>query len=365
MNKLIPVSLLTCITFLLTACGGSSSSLTTYNSELNSAASEAIDQSIIPAASRFQSQVNELVTTSEMFCQSENTTEENLTALQNQWKTSNQAWFQLLPYRFGPLVNSELFPTYTYIDSYRLRGTNYTSTVRNKIDSLLADNEEINEATFSALSFQFVGLLALEISIFEDAASQSATPADIVSEYLANPRKCQLLTGFSKELLRRADIILVGWNTDYRNTGKSYRDLLVNNQLEVLLDDETGEAAIEKITVSVQEFYDYLGLRDLTLDVSQLSGDIWQTLESSLTNTEELLAGTEATNISFNRIMKNNRFEQTVTLLQDNMQTLQIALDEKNTIDMKAAAKILDGNFKREIPEALDISLGLNFSDGD
>lgn len=365
MNKLITVNFFTCITLLLTACGGSSSSLTTFSSELNSAAIEAIDKSIIPAASRFQSQVNELVTASEMFCQSENTTEENLTALQDQWKTSNQAWFQLLPYRFGPLVNSELFPTYTYIDSYRLRGTNYTSTVRNKIDILLTDDDELNDATFSNLSFQFVGLLALEVAIFEDAVNQSVTPADIVSEYLANPRKCQLLTGFSKELLRRADIILAGWNTDYRNTGKSYRDLLVKNQLETLLDDETGEAAIEKITVSVQEFYDYLGLRDLTLDASQLSGNIWQALGASLTNTEELLAGTATTDISFNRIMKNNRFEQTVTLLQDNMQTLQTALDEKNTVDMKAAAKILDGNFKREIPEALDISLGLNFSDGD
>ena len=365
MNKLIPVGLFSFVTFLLTACGGSSSSLTTYNSELNIATAEVIDKSIIPAASRFQSQVMQLVNVSEWFCGVENTTAENLTVLQEQWKASNQAWFQLLPYRFGPLVNSELFPTYTYIDSYRLRGTNYTSTVRNKIDSLLADNNEIDEATFSNLSFQFVGLLALEISVFEDAANQSATPADIVSEYLANPRKCQLLSGFSKELLRRADIILAGWNTDYRNTGKSYRDLLVNNQLEAVLNDETGESAIEKITVSVQEFYDYVGLRDLTLDTAQLSGDIWQAIGASLAGTEELISGVETTNISFNRIMKNNRFEQTIVLLENNMQALQTALDEKNTIDMKAAAKVLDGNFKREIPDALDINLGLNFSDGD
>ncbi len=365
MNRFLPVCILICISFLLTACGGSSSSLNSHNSELNIAATEVIDNTIIPAATRFQQQVDQLITDSQNFCITANTTEDNLTALQNQWQQTNQAWFELLPYRFGPMVNSELFPTYTFIDSYRLRGTDYIATVRTKIDSLLADNSEITAETFSSLSFKYVGLLALEVSLFEDAASQSLVKAGIINEYLANTRKCQLLTGFSTELLRRADIIVQGWNTDYRDTGSNYRELLVNNQLESFLDDETGEAAIEKITVSVQEFYDYLGLRDLTIDVSQLSGDIWQALNASLNNTEELLAGTETTKISFNHIMKNNRFEQTVALLQENFQTLQTALDEENTIDMKSSAKTIDGNFKREIPEALNINLGLNFSDGD
>lgn len=365
MKNFLSASLLACSSLLLAACGGSSSSLTSYNSELNIAANEAIEQSIIPAATRFQQQVNNLDTQSESFCEAGNINEENLTLLQSQWNTSNQAWFELLPYRFGPLVNSELFPTYTFIDSYRLRGTNYTSTVRNKIDSLLAANDELTPVTFSNLSFQFVGLLALEVSIFEDAASQSQEKADIIAEYQANPRKCQLLTGFAKELLSRADTVLIGWNTNYRETGQGYQELLINNQLENLLDDESGESAIEKITISVQEFYDYLGQRDLTIDVAQLSGSIWQALGKSIAGTQELLTGTDNTEISFNDIMEVNRFGQTINLLQDNIQTFQTALEEENTVDMKASAKVLDGNFKREVPEALDVSLGLNFSDGD
>ena len=63
--------------------------------------------------------------------------------------------------------------------------------------------------------------------------------------------------------------------------------------------------------------------------------------------------------------MANNRFEQTVLDIEANIQTLRTAFEEKNVVDMKAAAAILDGNFKREIPEALNINLGLNFSDGD
>lgn len=365
MNTFLSTCALICISLLLSACGGSSSSLTSNSNELNVAATEAIDNTIIPAAIRFQQQVDQLVTDSKSFCVTANTTENNLTTLQTQWQSTNKAWFELLPYRIGPMVNSELFPTYTFIDSYRLRGTNYIATVRTHIDSQLADTDDITPETFSSLNFIYVGLLAIEVSLFEDAANQSQDKTDIINEYLSNSRKCPLLIGYSEELLRRAGIIVDGWNNNYRETGKSYRELLISNQLEAVLDDETGETAIKKITVSTQEFYDYLGLRDLTLDVAQLSGDIWQALAVALNNTEELLAGTEATEISFNRIMENNRFEQTVILLQENFHTLQTALDDRNTIDMKSAAKTIDGNFKREIPEALDINLGLNFSDGD
>jgi predicted lipoprotein len=350
---------------LLSACGASDSSLTTGNNELNVAATEVIDNTIIPAANRFQQQASILVSDSAHFCSTNNLTESNLTELQNQWIETNLAWYQLLPYRFGPMVNSLLLPTYTYIDGYRLRGTNYTASVRTKIDSLLADTSTINAATFSSSTFQFVGLLALEVSLFEDAANQSQAKADIITEYLSNPRKCQLLTGYASELLRRADIIQQGWTTNYRNTNKSYRELIINNQLDSVLNDEAVESAIKEITVSVQEYFDYLGLRDITLDVSPISSSVWAAIGSSLTSIEELLSGTTNTTISLNRIMANNRFEQTVAILNENFSTLRTALDAMNTVDTVAAAKAIDGNFKRDIPDALNINLGINFSDGD
>jgi len=350
---------------LLSACGGTDSTLSTGNSELHVAATQIIDNTIIPAANSFQQQAGILVSDSAHFCSTNNLTESNLTALQNQWVETNLAWFQLLPYRFGPMVNSLLLPTYTYIDGYRLRGTNYTASVRTKIDSLLADTSTINAATFSSSTFQFVGLLALEVSLFEDAANQSTTKADIITEYQSNPRKCQLLTGYANELLRRADIIQQGWTTNYRNTNKSYRELIINNQLDSVLDDEAVESAIKEITVSVQEYFDYLGLRDITLDVSQISSSVWAAIGSSVTNIEELLNGTTNTTISLNKIMANNRFEQTVAILDENISTLRTALDTMNTVDTIAAAKAIDGNFKRDIPDALNINLGINFSDGD
>ena len=180
MTKFLRSSALLTTTLLLAACGGSSSYLSTSNTELNIAATEVIDNTIIPAADRFQQQTQNLASESQSFCSSGNITTGNLATLKQQWIDTNLAWYELLPYRFGPLVNSEILPTYTFIDSYRLRGTNYIASVRTKIDSLLAGTDTLSESTFSSLSFQFVGLLALEVSIFEDAQNQSINETTII-----------------------------------------------------------------------------------------------------------------------------------------------------------------------------------------
>jgi predicted lipoprotein len=366
MKKNLSSSLLLASVLLLSACGGTSSSLSAGDTELNIAATETIDNTIIPAVNRFQTQAENLVNESQDFCSTNNITADNLAQLQQQWIDTNLAWYEILPYLFGPMINSEVLPTYIFIDNHRQRGNNAHDTIRNNIDNLLAStDDEAYALQLSQLGANSIGLLALEISIFEDAASQSTVPADIVLEFQNSLRKCQLLSDFGTKLLSRANDIQQGWTVNYRETGQSYRELVVNNQLEVVLDDDAGESAIEKITISVQEFYDYLGKRDVTINAAQLSSSIWLALDNSLKSTEELLAGTDSTEISLNMIMTNNRFEQTVLDINSNIETLRTALEEKNTIDTQAAAAILDGNFKREIPEALDITLGLNFSDGD
>lgn len=354
---------------ILTACGGTNSSsakLKSANSELNLAATEAIDYTIIPAANYFQQQVQALVSNSESFCSANNITEENLIALQTQWQATNNAWFELLPYRFGPMIDSEVLPTYIFIDYHRQRGSDSTDTVRSNIDSLIATSSD-NEFTarLAQIGANGLGLLALEVVLFEDAANQSKEATDIVSEFQSTARKCDVLTEFGHKLLNRADDIQQGWTSNYRATGKSYRDLIINHQLEVILDDESGESAIKTLMVSMQEFYDYLAKRDVTTNVAQISETTWLALGHSVSSTEALLAGTDQTTISLNAIMKNNRFEQTVSNIEANLKTLKLALEEKNTINTQSIAGTLDGNFKRDIPDALNINLGLNFSDGD
>ncbi|MFT6123325.1 MAG: putative lipoprotein [Oleiphilaceae bacterium] len=351
---------------LLTACGSNDSELKTETSELEISTTEVIDNTIIPAANRFHQQAETLIDLSNSFCTDTNSmTRTNLLTVQGQWQATNTAWFELLPFRFGPMVNSELLPTYTFIDSYRLRGTNYIETVRTKVDTLLASTDTINAELFAGATFQFVGLLPLEVTLFEDAANQSSDTVDIVDEFIDQPRKCDVLIGYATELTRRADIIKQGWTTNYRGTGTSYRNLLSDGLLDTVLNNETGDTAVEEITVSVQEFYDYIANRNITTDVAQLSESIWQVLDNSLNITEELLQGTDSTTVSLNSIMNNNRFEQTVINIQENIKTMRSALEEENNTDMVAAAAILDGNFKRDLSTALNIELGLNFSDGD
>lgn len=354
---------------LLSACGASDSKLKTFTSEAeisksvaNNAITEVIDQTIIPAANNFKLQAQTLASKNDVFCASGGITTANLTAAQNQWQATNVAWFELLPFLFGPMQNGILRPTYSFIDSYRVRGQDKTSDVRVKIKELLTATIEDN--TFSSLNFQHTGLLALEVALFEDIATQSKDVITLINEYTSS-QKCKILTGYSTELLRQATIIQQGWSADYRETGTSYRELLINNQLESVLSDETGDSAIKKVARSVQEYYDYLGKRAVTSSVAAISDSIWQTLEGSLQSTEKLLKGQAATKLSLNKIMENNKSAQTVVNVQDNINTMRSAVQEKNATDMIAAAKTIDGNFKRDIPDALNISLGLNFSDGD
>ena len=77
MTNFLRSSALITTTLLLVACGGSSSSIDTGNTELNIAATEVIDNTIIPAATRFQQQSQNLVTESESFCTTGNITADN------------------------------------------------------------------------------------------------------------------------------------------------------------------------------------------------------------------------------------------------------------------------------------------------
>lgn len=362
LSTCLPISAL-----LLTACTGSSSSSSSevITTELDLAITQAVDHTVIPAANNFQVQGKALNDLAVNFCSTDTLSENNLLTLQQQWRLTTEAWYQLLPYNFGPLEASLLFPAYTFIDSYRLRGTDYTETMRNEIDQLLSSQEVLNAETFSQKTFNKVGLLALEISLFETASDQSKEAGQIVSEYNSDVRKCQLLTGYSAELLRRANIIQQGWTSNYRETGKSYRYLLINGQLENVLNDEVGGASFNKLTIALQAYYDYLAKRDVTTETGQISVSIWSSIEKSLDITQAILEGNVDTNISLYRLMSNNGHEASATIVKENIQTLRLAVNEQNTVDMKAAAAALDGNFKREIPAALNINLGLNFSDGD
>lgn len=352
-------------TLMLSACGSSSSStITSSTPELDTSIQELVDNTIIPASANFKDQAEALDNSAEQFCSNATPSEQDLTDLQSQWQQTNNAWFALLPFKFGPMEGSVVFPTYTFIDSYRVNGFNYLETVRTEIDSVLSLSD-ITDETFQTKSFNKVGLLALEVAIFETASDQSTSASDIVAEFTANDKKCSMITGYSSEILRRANIIDDRWTTDYQDSGTSYRDLLLNDQLEEI-DGEDGSDATTKIVLAVQNYFDYLGNRDVTDSVATLANSIWEALDSSVDTTEELMAGTGDTSLSLFDIIRNtNGNDQDVNTITENLSFLRTSIDETDKTSMQAAAKALDSNFKVEVTTGLDINAGLSFADGD
>ena len=358
---------------LLTACGSDSSTTSkVLGSEADLAAFQVANNTIVPAANGFLDQAQLLDDQAEQFCRAGNTTHDNLLSLQTQWKQTAQAWYRLLPFKFGPMEGGLdihlVEPIYAYVDYFRFnKGSDLTLTVRNKIKEWVDGPAPatITDTFIAEKSASLVGFLPIEVALFETTNTQSNVTTDVVAEFSALPRKCQLLTALSSQLLVQANNIEAGWVADYANTGKSYLSLFLNNELESADVNDDGKSAISKITVSVQDYFDYLKNRDVTESTGQISNSIWQSVAASITSVEQVLAGTDATTLSLYQIMKNNGNDLDMTAVTANLEVLKTTISEQNSTNFKAAAGVLDGNFKREIPDAIGVSLGLNFSDGD
>lgn len=367
----LPKFLIFSITLMLSACySDTTAEVSGGYTELDRAIKQVIDHTIIPTMDNMRVKSEKLNSLASQFCNSRNT--DNLLLLQDQWKATNQAWYRLLPFTLGPLETTDALSesAVSYIDSHRDRGNDYKTSIRTDITAMLAlTTEELNATYFSSKNFTITGLLALELLSFERSDDQDQNNNAILAEYMAQDLKCDILQGQSVELLRRIELAQTGWKTDYRNSGKSYRDLLVNKQLESSFTgigdpDGTGTPAFTRIIVSMQEYYDYLGKRNVTLNSAQISDALWPALAQSAIITREVLSGTDTTTLSLYQLMANG-YKPDVELVKENIITFEDSITNENTADIIAAAKVLDGNLKREIPEALNIALGLNFNDGD
>lgn len=361
---------------MLSACFTTTSSTATKStSELDIAIQGIVDNTVLPSLATFVEETNELASLSHSFCSSNNPMSSDIVELQNQWITTNNTWYELSPYLFGPLTTADFLTAeaYWYIDSYHQRGNDYTSTIRSDITSMISSTDDLDSSTFSSKRFNQTGLLSLEILLFETtndhSQPQSQSIEEILDEYQNTPRKCDILTGQADELSRRVNVIDLAWNHDYRDTGQSYRDLLVNKLLEDTFTDTndidgTGTPAFTRLVVSAQTHLDFLNKRHVTTESAQLSNSIWQALEHTHATLDEALNGSTESEITLYQMMGNG-YSANKTTLQENMDSFKSSIEEENTIDFVSITAALDGNFKRELPDALGAELGLNFTDGD
>lgn len=342
------------------ACGGSRTNdpVVISQDNLNVALEEAVNYSIIIAVQNFKIESEAFKTTANNFCN--NLSAVQLTLLQSAWRDLFAQWYRLANYNFGPLDDDVVFPKYTFIDSLRLRGTNYLETVRTEIANDLAGNHELNAAYFGSKTFQRVGLLALESVVFETAASEhSLAAADIIAEYQNNDRKCQILLGLAEQITLHADYIETGWLQSFKGGNHAYKTIFLTSQLE------DGAEPITKLITSVQSYLDYLQNRNVVNTAAKISDHAWASISASIDEVETLLTGTDQTTISFFAIMEAAGFQTAVDAVKANIAEVRQSITQQDAAMLDIALGKLDGNFKREIPSGLAVELGINFSDGD
>ena len=344
---------------LLTACGGSRENdppLVTEDS-LNLALSEAVEQTILPAVDAFYAETQVFDSAATEFCLAVDVA--GLTVLQSHWRGLSESWFRLLPYNFGPLDDDIIFPPYSFIDSYRPRGRAYTETVREEIAAWVSGTMVLNTAFFTAQSFNKVGLLAVETALFETIDAQSQSRADIVEEFQSTRRKCEVLVGLSTQLVLRAQHVSEGWHIAFQGKGAPYRSLFLGNQLE------DGSESLATLITAVQQYLDYLNKRHVVTASAAIADYAWPSVSAAIDGIESLLRGTEESSLSFFALMKAGGYEASVETVENNLKMIRSSIEFEDALQFEVAISQLDGNFKREIPNGLEVELGINFTDGD
>lgn len=325
---------------------------------LDAALEQAVDSAVIPAVAEFAAASQALDDAANAFCG--NLSEANLEEVQAQWRTAFTRWYRLALYNFGPLDDDIVFPPYTFIDSLRLRGTDYTETVRDDIVSDIESSQTLDDAYFGSKTFQRLGLLALEVAVFETSSAERSTVAsDIVAEFGFQPRKCEVLQGLSGQLLARAQYVEQGWTTAFREGEPAYRSLFLGAQLE------DGTAPVNQLIISAQEFLDYLQARNVVITAAQISVYSWEAISATVDEVELLLNGGAQTTASLFDVMIATGNQNAVDSVNNSIAEVRQAISARDPAMLEVALGFLDGNFKREIPDSLNVELGINFSDGD
>lgn len=335
---------------------------------LNLALSTVIEESITPDISAFKSETDTLLGTASTFCSDTNQT--NLENLQAQWKTLSLQWNKIVMYNIGPLNDDLIFPKMNSIESMRQRGTDYTGVVRGEIVARMGDTTLLNENYYDSLSFTRVGMLALEVLIFEDSISNDNTDlSKIVADYQGNSRKCEYLAGMIALQQRLAGEIENGWlvsfssdnqSDDEQNNGQAFKDTLINGELA------DGSESVSALITVIQEHLDYIKKRKLEVILdAQIADFFYQNMTATLDAVEVFLEGDSAESYSFFGQMLANNFPAEVDLVRENLAAARQAVATQNRSALAAATGLLDGNFKREIPDSLEVILGINFTDGD
>lgn len=348
---------LSLISILVFAAGACSDGVETTNDteQLQDALENTVDEVIVPTVGDFAQASAAMVDQARVFCSAPS--ESGLEDLQNEWRFLATEWNRTALYALGPLNQDLILPRVIFIESMRQRGTDYTETVREAIDLALSRTEPLDAAYFDNLRFTEVGLLALEVLIFETSGTASTVRSDVAAEFQTSGRKCAYLEGMAEHLERTADAVVRGWTESYLDSGTPFRDRLVRAELE------DGSEPVPALLIAAFEHLDYVKRRKLEgiLD-AQLADHFYENLVATL---DELVRFLDGGRYSFFDHMEARGFAAEVAQARDaiaNARAIAAAEDRQALIPAWGEA---EGFLKREVPNGLNVDLGLNFADGD
>lgn len=315
------------------------------------------DEQILDSVAGLKEATDTLSASAIRFCK--DPTEAKLIVSQDAWKATSLQWHRAALFNFGPLENDVVFPRYTFFDSFRLRGTNYLETVRVRTREQLEDTVTLNADYYLMQTFQKVGLLALEVLLFETAdESSSQVFGDIVTDFQRyDGRKCDALKGQASVLAQRANDVLLDWR-DGEGDDLPFAEYLSTNLLP------SGAGHTSQLLISAQEYIDYLHARRVVSVTASLSKYAWENVRSALDQLEDFLQGAQS-NTGFLPVMTSTGYTEEVALVEANLKAAFDAVTDQDATALELALAALDGNIKREIPDSLLIVLGINFTDGD
>lgn len=328
---------------LLVSCGGERDNdpPETTQSNFDAVIQDRVDNQIIPLQQQLTQSATALSLSATTFCA--NPTSAGLTGLQSQWKTLHQDWYKLAVFMMGPLNNDPVFPAFTFIDSMRLRGRDYTGTIRQDIASAVSSTQTLNRAFFDNQTFQHVGINALEVVLFD-----SANPSLTNGSASDSQRKCNYLTGLSQSLVSRLTTVANQW--------PAYRTQLLSSALP------DGSKPFPTLLNTIQAHLEYLQARQISINGSPLANNAWNALSASIDTVDAFLnSGT----ISVTGLLRGVNATLAIEKINANITEIRTQITNRNSDLLDIALGKLDGNFKREIPNALDVELGINFTDGD
>lgn len=339
------------VTAILSGCGGGSSDA----SRRQAALVAAVDDVIVPGFVAFEASAERM----EARVRALEATPSAQTAQQSQraFEALSSAWNRVSMFYFGPLNDDLIAPRMLFIESMRQRGVDYTATVREARDvAALKKAGEITPAYVETLRFNQVGLLALEVLLYEgrtclpDAAPQDAEP---------RARTCEFLGAQASVFASRAQAVAEAWTV-----GAGGEPPFAEQMSRGRLEDGTMPLAL--VLGALADHLEYLRRRKLMLSPdAQLSGRFYDNLAAAVDTVEQLLVGDGEHEAGLLDLMRARGFSADAEQVVAALGRARSAAAAGARSPLTQAVAELESLTRREIPTGLGIDLGLTFSDGD